>query len=184
MSEDLAEDRTIASRIKKGDREAFSIFFNKYRKRVYDFSIKYLEDPDESAETVQSVFVGIWEHRHFIDKEKSLKNYLYRSVVNSIYNSLKKRAIRRAYLISELKKPEGASDPYDKIFYNELEEKLDQIISTLPIQQQRIFNCRRHEGLSLKEIAQKLNLSVRTVENQVYRVNKLLKKSFRSEMNT
>ena len=184
MSEDLTEDKTIASLIKKGDREAFSIFFNKYRKRVYYFSIKYLEDPDESEEIVQSVFVGIWEHRHFIDKEKSLKNYLYRSVVNSIYSSLKKRAIRRAYLISELKKPEGASDPYDKIFYNELEERLDQIISALPVQQQRIFYCRRHEGLSLKEIAQKLNLSVRTVENQVYRVNILLKKRFRSELNT
>jgi RNA polymerase sigma-70 factor, ECF subfamily len=182
MSEDLAEDKTITSRIIKGDREAFSIFFNKYRSRVYYFSFKYLGDPDEAEEIVQSVFVSIWEHRRYIDKKKSLKNYLYRSVVNLIYNFLKKKAIRRAYMINELKKPEGASDPYEQIFSNDFEDRLDQIICSLPLQQQKIMNYRRHQGLSIKEIAQKLDVSERTVENQIYRVNILLKSSFRSEM--
>ncbi|HBC78774.1 MAG TPA: hypothetical protein DCZ51_09090 [Bacteroidales bacterium] len=182
MSEDLAEDKTITSRIKKGDREAFSIFFNKYRSRVYYFSLKYLGEPDEAEELVQSVFVSIWEHRRLIDKNKSLKNYLYRSVVNSIYNFLKKKAIRRAYIIDELKKPEGTLDPYEKIFSKDFEERFDQIIYTLPLQQQMIMNYRRHQGLSIKEIAQKLNISERTVENQIYRVNILLKSNFRSEM--
>ncbi|MFZ0282381.1 MAG: RNA polymerase sigma-70 factor [Bacteroidales bacterium] len=181
MLEDLAEDKKITSLIKKGDREAFSTFFNKYRRRVYYFSLKYLGDPDEAEELVQSVFVSIWEHRRLIDKKKSLKNYLYRSAVNSIYNFLKKRAIRRAYVIKELKKPESTSDPYEQIFHNDFEERIDQIICSLPLQQQRIIQY-RHQGLSLKEIAQKLNISVRTVENQIYRVNRLLKNSFRSEM--
>ena len=102
--------------------------------------------------------------------------------MNSIYNFLKKRAIRRAYMIKELKKPESTSDPYEQIFCNDFEERVDQIICSLPLQQQRIMNFSRHQGLSLKEIAQKLNISVRTVENQIYRVNRLLKNSFRSEM--
>lgn len=182
MLEDLAEDKTIASRIKKGDREAFATFFNKYRRRVYYFSLKYTGDPEESEELVQSVFVSIWEHRRLIDKKKSLKNYLYRSVVNSIYNFLKKRAIRRAFMIQELKKPEGASDPYEQIFFNDLEEKFDQIILSLPLHQQRIMYYRKQQGLSLKEIAQKLNVSVRTVENQIYRINRILKNSFRTEI--
>ncbi len=178
----LPDDETLASGIRKGDREAFALFFNKYRRVVYYYSLKYLGDPDESEELVQSVFVSIWEHRRLIDKKKSLKNYLYRSVVNAIYNSLKKRAVRRAYMIKEISKPEGSSDPYVQIFDNDLRDKLDNIIGLLPPQQQKILNYRRLEGLSSEEIALKLNISVRTVENQIYRATKLLKDIFRSEV--
>jgi RNA polymerase sigma-70 factor (ECF subfamily) len=182
ISENLPEDNILASGIRKGDRECFSLFFNKYRRLVYYFSLKYLSDPDESEELVQSVFVSIWEHRRLIDKKKSLKNYLYKSVVNAIFNSLRKRAIRRAYMINEITKPEGASDPYVQIFDNDLKDKLDNIISYLPPQQQKILNYRRQEGLSSEEIAQKLNISVRTVDNQIYRATRLLKDIFRSEL--
>lgn len=182
MSENLPEDIVLASGIRKGDSEAFALFFKKYRRIVYYFSLKYLSDPDESEELVQAVFVSIWEHRRLIDKSKSLKNYLYRSVVNAIYNSLKKRAIRRAYIIKELSKPEGSTDPYSQIIDNDLKEKLEKIIGFLPPQQQKILNYRRLEGLSSEDIAQKLNISVRTVENQIYRATILLKEIFRSEV--
>ena len=182
MTENLPDDIILASGIRKGDREAFSVFFKKYRRVVYCFSLKYLGDRDESEEMVQSVFVSIWEHRRLIDKKKSLKNYLYRSVVNAIYNSLKKRAIRRAYMIREIAKPEGATDPYAQIFDDDLRERLDNIISYLPPQQQKILNYRRHEEMSSEDIARKLKISVRTVENQIYRATKLLKDIFRSEV--
>lgn len=182
MEKGQPDDILIASRISKGDREAFSLFFIKYRRMVYYFSLKYLGDNDEAEELVQSVFVSIWEHRRFIDKKKSIRSYLYKSVVNAIYNSLNKRAVRRAYLIKELQKPEGINDPYEQIFNNDLRERLDHIISFLPPQQQKIMNYRRHEGLSFEEIAQKLKISVRTVENQVYRATRLLKDIFRSEV--
>lgn len=182
MEEGQHEDFLIASRIRKGDREAFSLFFNKYRRMVYYFSLKYLGDKDEAEDLVQAVFVSIWEHRSLIDKKKSLRSYLYRSVVNAIYNSLNKRAVRRAYLIKEIHKPEGINDPYEQIFNNDLRERLDHIISFLPPQQQKIINYRRNEGLSFEEIAQILNISVRTVENQVYRATRLLKDIFRSEV--
>lgn len=182
MPENLPEDIVLASGIRKGDSEAFSLFFKKYRRIVYYFSLKYLSDPDESEELVQSVFVSIWEHRRLIDKKKSLKNYLYRSVVNAIYNSLKKRAVRRAYIIQEISKPEGATDPYIQIFDNDLRDKLGKIIEFLPPRQQKILNYRRLEGLSSEDIAQKLNISVRTVDNQIYRATILLKEIFRSEV--
>jgi RNA polymerase sigma-70 factor (ECF subfamily) len=184
IKEDQPEDDALASGIRKGDRDAFSLFFNKYRRTVYYFSLKYLGDRDEAEEVVQSVFVSIWEHRRLIDKKKSLKNYLYRAVVNAIYNSLKKRAVRRAYMIKEISKPEGASDPYARIFDNDFKDKLDNIIRYLPPQQQKIINYRRLEGLSSEEIAQKLNISVRTVDNQIYRATRLLKDIFRSEVNS
>lgn len=181
MSTSLPDDTTLASGIRRGDSVAFSMFFNKYKRIVYYYSLKYLDDPDESEELVQSVFVSIWEHRRVIDKNKSLKSYLFRSVVNAVYNSLKNRAMRRAFLVREMAKPEGISDPYDNIFYNDYHEKLENIIKFLPPQQRLILDFRRKEGLSSEEIARKLNITVRTVENQIYRATRTLRKIFQKE---
>ncbi|MZP66698.1 MAG: RNA polymerase sigma-70 factor [Bacteroidales bacterium] len=180
-SDNLPDDISLASGLRKGDREAFALFFNKYRKPVYYFSLKYLNDPAEAEELVQSVFLSIWEHRHLIDKKKSLKNYLYKSVANAVFNALRKRAIRRAYLIKGISNPESVTDPYVQIFNNDLKDRLDDMISYLPPKQQLILNYRRQEGLSSEEIAKKLNLSVRTVDNQIYKATKRLKDFFRSE---
>jgi len=83
----------------------------------------------------------------------------------------------------ELLKPErSANQTFDQIFYMDLEKRIDIIIGSLPPQQQKIFNLSRYQGLSHEEIAKKLELSVRTVENQIYRVIKVIKKHLKSEM--
>jgi RNA polymerase sigma-70 factor (ECF subfamily) len=102
-------------------------------------------------------------------------------VGNAVFNALRKRAIRRAYLIKGISNPESVTDPYVQIFNNDLKDRLDDMISYLPPKQQLILNYRRQEGLSSEEIAKKLNLSVRTVDNQIYKATKRLKDFFRSE---
>ena len=181
MGSSLPDDSLLASGIKNNSREAFGTLYNRYSKVLYYFSLKYLGDTIEAEESVQIVFISLWEHRKMIDENKSLKNYIYRIAVNTIYNMLKKRAVRRRYMIAELQKPEGMSNPYDQIFFKDMEEKIDRIVVNLPSQQQKIFNLRRSEGLSQDEIAKRLDISVRTVENQIYRVNRILKEVFRAD---
>lgn len=181
MINNQVDDSVLAARIRNSNQEAFGLLYKRYKKIIYFFSLKYLVDPSEAEELVQVVFISIWEHRAQIDETKSIKNYIYRSAINHIYNLLKKKAVRRKYMLKEMEKPEGFSNPYEQIFYKDLDDKIGEIISTLPPQQQKIFNFRRIEGLTHEEIANKLELSIRTVENQIYRVNKILKKSFNSE---
>jgi RNA polymerase sigma-70 factor, ECF subfamily len=180
LSNDI-EDNVLAQRIRNDDSEAFTVLFTRYRKILYYFSLKYLHDPADAEGLVQIIFISLWEHRKSLDEKKSLKAYLYKIAVNNIYNNLKKKALRRKYIIDELKKPERSVNPYPQIFYSDLDDKIELLVTTLPPQQQKIFNFRRFEGLSYEEIAVKLSLSVRTVENQIYRVTKLLKHKLDTE---
>lgn len=174
----------LVSGLRNDDLEAFGILYNRYKKVVYCLAIRFLFDPEESKEVVQNVFINLWEHRIFLDEEKSVKSYIYRSAVNNIYNLLKKKAVRRKFVVAELRKPESFSNPYDQIFYKDLDEKIRWVIKSLPPQQQKIFILHLSDGLPSEEIAVQLNLSVRTVENQIYRVNKILRNSFRSEFHS
>jgi RNA polymerase sigma-70 factor (ECF subfamily) len=181
MDNSRIDDRALVSGIKKNNSEAFGQLYNRYKRIIYYFSLKYLGNPEEAEELVQNVFISLWQHRKLLDEKKPVKSYIYRSVVNGIYNILKKKAIRRKYILEELKKPEGSANPYEEIFYRDLDEKISSVISSLPESQQKIFNMSRSGGLSTEEIAQKLQISTRTVENQIYRVTKILKIKFRSE---
>lgn len=181
MFKSTEEDSALISALRKDSLEAFEILYNRYRKLLYSFSLKYLFDTEESKELVQTVFINLWERRKYLDEQKSVKSYLYRSAVNAIYNILKKKAVRRRYMLNQLQKPEEATNPYEQIFYSDLDEKINELIGSLSPQQKKIYELKSRDGLTSEEIADKLELSVRTVENQIYRVNKLLKKQFRSE---
>ena len=175
------DDSVLVSALKQDRLGAFECLYSRYRKIVYSFSLKYLLDSEEARELVQTVFINLWEHRKFLDEKKPVKSYIYKSAVNSIYNVLKKKAVRRRYMLSQLQKPEETSNPYDQIFYSDLDEKIRAVIDSLSPQQKKIYDFKSRDGLTFEEIADKLHLSVRTIENQIYRVNKLLKKHFRSE---
>lgn len=163
--------------------KAFELLYHRYKEKIYFFSLRYLADKSDSEEIVQMVFISLWEHRKTLDVSKSIKSYLYKITVNHIYNYLKKKAIQRRYIETELLKSEGYSNStLDNIFYIELEKKIKLIISSLSPQQQLIFRLSRFEGLSHEEIAKKLELSIRTVENQIYRVLKVIKMHLKEEL--
>lgn len=169
-------DNILAGRIRDGDIGAFKLLYDRYSKKLYYFSLKYLHNTYEAEELVQSIFVSIWEHRKSLDASRSLKNYIYRSAVNYIYNYMKKRAIRERYIETEIQNGElHSNQTYEQIHLHDLEKFISFIVEALPSQQQKIFQLSRFDGLSHKEIAVKLNLSVRTVENSIYRALKLIR---------
>lgn len=179
----LTDDTTLASRIRNDELKAFELFYHRYKEKIFFFSFGYLQNYADAQEIVQIAFISLWEHRKTISDSKSIKSYIYKIAVNLIYNYLKKKAIQRRYIETELQKPQDSvNSTLDHIFYIELEKKINQIILLLSPQQQLIFRLSRFEGLSYEDIANKLELSIRTVENQIYRVLKVLKKSLKEEL--
>ncbi len=169
-------DNLLVIRIRNDSKDAFKLLYNRYNKKLYYFSLRYLGNNEEAEELVQSVFIKIWEHRKSLNENMSVKNYIYRSAVNYIYNFLKKKAIRSKFIESELQKGEIQSDSTnEKVLFHDLERSINLIVEKLPLQQQKIFQLSRFEGLSHEEIAKHLDLSVRTVENQIYRALKIVK---------
>jgi len=178
---DFQEERWVVE-LKNDSQVAFEKLFNKYKKKLYYFALSYLDDNVEAEEVVQSVFVRLWENRSTLDETMSVKGFIYKSTVNACYNSLKKKAVRNRYFEYELIALDEKTDKsYDEIFYKDLKRQIDSILAALPLRQQEIFNLSRFEGLSHADIATKLNLSVRTVENQIYRAIKIIKDNLKIE---
>jgi len=173
---DNISDSLLVTRIRQNDKDAFRFLYNRYNKKIYFFSLRYFGNNTEAEELVQTVFISVWENRESLDPGNSVKSYIYKSAVNYIYNYLKKRAIHARFIESEIKKGETPSNnTYEQVFFHDLEHSINSAVETLPPQQQKIFKLSHFAGLTHKEIAKRLDLSVRTVENQMYRAVKMLK---------
>jgi RNA polymerase sigma-70 factor (ECF subfamily) len=181
-SKRLYSNDTLVLQLKKGDKKAFEIIFDQYKTKLYFFALGYLHTAIEAEEVVQNAFLSLWEHRQSLDETLSVKNYLYKTIVNSVYNFLKHEAIRRKYVDYTLSH-ELEEDDYSQrsIYFNDLKQTIDSLIEQLPVQQQKIFKMSRWDGLSHDEIARYLGLSVRSVENHVYRALKFIKENLREE---
>jgi RNA polymerase sigma-70 factor, ECF subfamily len=177
---DSISDDLLVTRIRHDNKDAFKSLYNRYNKKIYYFSVKYLGNNVEAEELVQSVFINVWENRESLDPAIPIKNYIYKAAVNYIYNYLKKKAVRARFIESEINKGEAYSNlTYEQVFFHDLEKSINSIIETFPERQQKIFQLSRVEGLSHKEIARKLDLSERTVENQIYRSLKIIKNALK-----
>lgn len=160
---DLDESQLI-ERIKKGDVDAFSKIFEKYYAVLCYFSAKYLKDLDLSRSLVQQFFIDLWLRHEKLSVTHSLKSYLYTSVKNRSIDYL--RSQKSTTSLKAIKHEESVS-VYDKIAVSELNASINTAINQLPEKCRNIFILSRFDGLKYGEIAQKLNISVKTVEMQM-----------------
>lgn len=135
----------------------------------------YLKDQDATEEAVQQVFFNVWDRKESIHITSSFKAYLYQAVRNHCLNALKHEQVK-ANAHGELLRDEepGEENNLEAI---ELKERIDQAIAELPTERQKIFRMSRFEELKYKEIAEKLHISVKTVENQMGKALKYLRES-------
>ena len=154
------------------DQGSFEKLFREYFPPLMAFAGKILVDEDEAREVVQKVFISLWEKRSKIDVSTSLKSYLFTSVHNRSLN-----VIRDRKKFSRLEVPEvaGEWDVSAQIESMELEEKIMEAISSLPEKCREVFQLNRFDGLKYSEIAEHLDISVKTVENQMSKALKILR---------
>ncbi len=169
-------DERLIARFRKGDMDAFRKIYESHSKSLYRFAFSYLKDSFEAEEIVQDVFLKVWEKREEVDEQKSFTSYLYRITVNKVFNELKHRVVKKKYEQHALKFDQITGEtPESSIQFQELNTKLEQLLSKLPEQQRNIFIMSCWKGFSNVEIADNLNISIRTVENQIYRAAKFVK---------
>ena len=166
--------KSTAVRIKNGDRKAFEELFHSYYTPLCRFAFRYVKDADDSEEIVQDTFVNFWNRRESISVEASLKSYLFTSVRNKCLNHLKHLSVVREHEHYVLAESSGLSDD-DELVTEELAVRIRQAVNNMPEQRKRIFQMSRDEGLRYKEIAEYLNISIKTVENQIGQALKYLR---------
>ncbi|HQG76036.1 MAG TPA: RNA polymerase sigma-70 factor [Bacteroidales bacterium] len=170
----------LVKSLSKGNILAFNTLFREYSGRLYRFANGYLRSEELSEELVQEVFTRVWENRKSIKSEYSFKSYLF----TIAFNIIKKHFRREAY-ISEYLKTKGADDfdleTTETVNYNSLLQYVLQIVDQLPARRREIFIKSRFEGLSIKEIAKELNISHKTVENQLTDALRFIRNNIRKE---
>ena len=164
------KDQTLVIQLKDGSQLAFKQLFDRYTPRIYRFAISYLKSDADAEELVQDVFLKLWEKRETLDESQNIRAYIFKIAINSIYNLSKKKNYKQVY--NEFVKNnfiQGNEFTWNEVMYNELVDSLNLHIDKMPAQRRDIFLMSRKDGLSNQEIAKNLNISLRTVENQIYR---------------
>lgn len=179
----MEPDIAIIKQLKQGDSRAFETLFLRYNAKVYNFVAATLYDKRMAEDITQNVFLAVWEHRETIDLEKSFSAYLFTIARNMVFRQTEK--MLNAYHYAE-KVKERSSD-LDRTMEEELdshflEESIDKLIAKLPEARRQIFHMSRNEGLSNKEIAARLAISEKTVENQITRSIHFLKEHLRQHI--
>ncbi|WP_205529390.1 RNA polymerase sigma-70 factor [Taibaiella koreensis] len=154
----------------------FEQVFKSHFKALHAYACTILQEEAMAEEIVQQVFFKLWEKRDQVNIQQSLNAYLYRSVYNECLNYLKHKKVRKAHQSHTLYTAGTASDQVSrKVIARELEEKIADALNQLPEQCRTIFQMSRFEELKYREIADKLNLSVKTVENQMGKALKIMR---------
>ncbi|BDD03552.1 RNA polymerase sigma-70 factor [Aureibacter tunicatorum] len=160
------EDDILLEKFKSGDVNAYEVLFKRHYKNLCLFSAKHLQSYDLAEEVVQELFCKLWEKRSNLNIHSSFKSYLYTA---TRLNSLKEIQTRQLHSEHHKVIKTNSSDSVEDqtIEKNELQAKIHETISSLPEQRRKVFEMSRNEGLKYKEIADKLNISPKTVENQM-----------------
>ncbi len=168
----------LAKRIRKGDIKAFDLLYHTYSQKLYGFAFSMLKNHDDAKEIVQDTFLKIWEKREMINPASSLQAFLFSVSYHTAIDLIRKRFKDDQYLTYlQAQSHENESVTTEEpAYYQELIRILNNVIGELPEQRKKIYLLSREEGLSHKEIAEKLNISVKTVENQITLALKTIRK--------
>lgn len=171
-------NKRVLERLKDGDEQAFESIYRAYSGRIYGFLLSTLGDCSSVAEDLlQTFFLKLWEGRSHIDLEKDFNSYLFTIARHLVYKELNKRLTHSAItLLEEIDIDVEDDNRADRIIETEsLQCYVNCLLDELPRSRREIFILSRFQLLSNKAIANKLSISEKTVETQIYRALKFLK---------
>jgi len=158
-------DKKILSRIKTGDIKQFEILFKEYYEMLCHFAQKYVKNVEQAEGVVQDTFYNIWKNKEKLNITTSLKAYLFTAVRNNCLQVLRTRSLDikyenyyKSHYVNE------SISPAEELDAKELSKVINKALNSLPERCRQIFKMSRYEGLKYHEIADKLSISIKTVE--------------------
>lgn len=163
----MTTEKELAEGIRKSRADSFDELYRTYSIRLYRFALSILKSTDDAEEVVQNTFFKIWDQREKIQSSQALKAYIftiaYHLIIDLMRSRLKEKKFREAIL-------ENATINYnieESIEFRDLLDRIDSIVKDLPSRKLEIYQLSRINHLSHNEIAEKLGISIKTVENGI-----------------
>ncbi len=157
-------DKIQLKEIKRGNIKVFEELFRSLYPMLCGYALKILKDRDQAEEIVQEVFYNYWNKRQLLDIDVSLKSYLYKAVYNKCLHYIEHKTVINK-LVATVEHSEMAYySPSDALQTDELYAAYKKTLNQLPERCREIFQMSRKYGMKYSEIAEKLSISLKTVE--------------------
>lgn len=155
--------------IRSGNIKAFERLFNLYYLRVKNFTLGIIKNPDDAEEIAQNVFLKLWMNRQTLSDHLSINSYIFTITQNEVYDLFREQHYSLLYRESFVQTVDSEIKDEIEAEYNvkEIKEIVTKTIESMPEQRRLVFKLSREQFLSNDEIAEKLNLSKRTVEKHI-----------------
>jgi len=168
--------------LKKGSSPSFESLYHRYSGKLYNFVMKVSKgDSYIAEELVQRTFIKVWETKEYVNPDKSFISYLCTIAKNMLLNEYEHQTIQFIYeeyvKVRTVENDDSTEKEVDK---NLLEEYIDKLADKLPPKRREIFILSRKDGLSNKEIAQKLNITESTIETQLSKALSFMKSEIKA----
>ncbi|MDO5979678.1 RNA polymerase sigma-70 factor [Flavivirga spongiicola] len=171
-------NQELIARINNGEERAFKMLYDLYWDHLLVSAYNIVKKRDVAEDILQEIFINLWTKRGSIEIKTSLKGYLYSCVLYKTYDYFRKnKGIFTEGFVDNFNKRLQTSNPESKMIHKELIEHLNTAIENLPERNREVFKLKREKQLSNKEIAQLLDISIKTVEAHMTKSLRILKAS-------
>lgn len=171
-----ATDEALCGLIRRGEAAAFNVLYDRYRHQIYGYVLNLCGSQDVALDAVQEVYMQIWLRAESMDPERSIKSYLFRSARNYVLDYLKKAVHQQSFRQHFMQAfEEGLASSEHALYSKQLETIKHNAVSRLPAQRQLIYTMSKVDGLSNKEIADSLGISINTVRDQLVKASRFVR---------
>ena len=175
-ADNFSEERSLILRLIGGDEDAFCELYATYKNRLIYFAMRFLKSREYAEDVFQDAITVVWQSRRFINPDASFSSYLYTIMRNRILNQLRNAANEEKLKESILSQAlDYTEDTKREVMLNDLKSLISHALQQLTPRQREIFEMSREAQLSHKEIADKLGISVNTVQEHISTSLKLIR---------
>ncbi len=161
--------------LKKSDMAALKLIVGHFHTAIYKFLIHQINDTTAAEDLLQETFIRLWENRAKLNENLSLKSYLFTTASNLSLNYIRHQKVVLRFKSDFTQSTSFKETPYFELEYQEIKEALNKTIASMSDKVRMVFMLCKVEGLSYKEISQRLNISVATVESHMVKALKMIR---------
>ena len=162
--------------IKVSGNSGFKEFCRIYYEPLFHFLWRKTRNEQTAMDLVQELFLNVWKNRENLDESRSIKAYLYRSANNLAINHLEKKSLKQTYFVENVATEEQIPGTDNK---RNFQEYVEDCFASISEEQRIVFILNKFEGLKYAEIAETLNISIKTVESRMNKTLKILREKLK-----